>query len=249
MINDNQINKEPPNHLEGSIIYDYVEFSGMPLEELKTKISDFQRINVEDFHNKASVQDFYENSKTYIYDLLGVNGDKIGIANKINEFIPELFDIIKEHPGNNFMEFGGGVGAFCEIIKENTNKNVTYVDVKGHISDFALWRFKKYNLDIDTIIIPQDSFKFETNFDIIFSDAVWEHLNPELQIGYLIDLDPYIRINGILVLLIDLSGENQNMPTHYDVDVVKICNTIKNLGYNNIWGDNTFASVWHKPPQ
>ena len=246
MINYSQINKEPSNHLEGSIIYDYAEFSGIPIEELKAKIDDYQQINVEDFCNKASVQDFYENSKTYIYDLLRANWNKIGIANKLNKFIPGLFDIIKEHHGNNFMEFGAGVGAFCEIIKEYTNKNVTYVDIKGHISDFALWRFNKYNLDIDTIIIPQDSFKFEKHFDIIFSDAVWEHLNPELQIKYLVDLDPYINVNGILVLLIDLSGENQNMPMHYNVDIEKICNTMKNSGYINIWGDNTFASVWHK---
>jgi phospholipid N-methyltransferase len=246
MIDYNQLHPEPEDHLNGSVIHDFVEFSGISFKDTKEKILNFQHINTDDFHQKESTFDFYENSKTYIYDLLGANWNKYGVSNKINKFIPGLMEILQTHPGKEFMEFGGGLGVFTEIVKEHTNKNVTYVDVKGYISDFALWRFKKYNIDIDTIIIPQTYFSFDKKFDIIYSDAVWEHLDPKIQIDYLYELDKYINNEGLLILLIDLSGENENMPMHFNVDIVKICNTMKSLGYKNIWGDNSFATVWFK---
>jgi protein-L-isoaspartate O-methyltransferase len=246
MVNYNQFNPEPEEHLNGSVIHDFVEFSGIPFETVKSRILEFQKINTEDFNKRESAYDFYENSKTYIYDLLGANWNLVGPANKINTFIPGIMQLLQDHPGKSFMEFGGGLGVFTQIIKEHTGKDITYVDVKGYISDFALWRFKKYNLDIETILIPQDDFSFNKTFDIIYTEAVWEHLTPEVQIDYLYKLDKYINVGGLLVLLIDLSGENDDMPMHYNVDIVKICNTMKSLGYKNLWADNNFATVWFK---
>lgn len=246
MIDYNIMNPEPEDVLNGDVVHDFVEFSGVPFEEVREKIRNFQKINTEDFHAKESTFDFYENSKTYVYDLLGANWNKVGPANKMHKFLPGLMRVIQEHPGNEFMEFGGGLGVFTQIIKEHTGKNVTYVDVKGYISEFAMWRFEKYNVDIDTILIPQDTFSFDKTFDIVYSDAVWEHLDPQTQIDYLHKLDKYINQNGLLILIIDLSGENEDMPMHYNVDIAKVCNTMKSLGYNNLWHDNNFATVWHK---
>jgi len=246
MIDYNIINPEPEEYLEGEIIYDFSEFSGMNVEDIKKSVLNFKDINKIDFHNKTSQNDFYENSKTYIYDLLGANWNLVGPANKINKFIPGIMDLIKNHPGDSFMEFGGGLGVFTEIVSKHTQKKVTYVDVKGYISDFALWRFKKYNLKIDYKIIPQDNFEFDKKFDIIFSDAVWEHLNPVSQIEYLVKLDKYLNNGGIIILIIDLSGEEENMPMHYHVDMNKIFTTMESLGYSNIWNNNLFATVWYK---
>jgi phospholipid N-methyltransferase len=247
MIDYSKVNPEPPELLNGEIVHDFCRFSGIPLEEVKRRITNFQQINTEDFHQRETVFDFYESSQTYIYDLLGANWNKVGPVNKMHKFLPGLMEMIKDHPGSEFMEFGGGLGVFTEVIKEYTGKTVTYVDVKGYISDFALWRFKEYNLGIDTILIPQDTFKFDKTFDIIFSDAVWEHLDPETQIRYLYELDKYMNPGGVLILIIDLSGENENMPMHYNVNIQKICDTMKGMGYNNLWYDNNFATVWHKP--
>lgn len=246
MIDYNQHNPEPEEYLHGNVIYDFVEFSNIPFETLKQSILNFKEINQKDFRDCDSTFDFYENSKTYIYDLLGANWNTVGPANKMNKFIPGIMELIQNHPGNSFMEFGGGLGVFTEIIKKHTNKDVTYVDVKGYISDFAEWRFKKYNLDINVELIPQDDFSFNKTFDIVFSDAVWEHLDPETQIKYLHKLDNYINPEGVLILVIDLAGEAHDMPMHYNVDIVKVCNTMKQLGYRNLWVDNSFATVWFK---
>jgi hypothetical protein len=246
MIDYNQYNPEPDNYLDGSVIHDFVEFSNIPFETAKENILNFQKINMTDFNKRDSAYDFYENSKTYIYDLLGASWNMVGKANMLNKFIPGFMKFLQDHPGKSFMEFGGGLGVFTQIVKEHTGKSVTYVDVKGYISDFALWRFKKYNLDIETILIPQNDFSFDKTFDIIYTEAVWEHLTPEVQIDYLYKLDKYINVGGVLILLIDLSGENEHMPMHYNVDIVKICNTMKGLGYKNLWADNNFATVWFK---
>jgi len=247
MIDYNVMNPEPDEVLNGDIVHDFVEYSGIPFKEVKARIQDFQKINTEDYHNKTSAFDFYENSKTYVYDLLGANWNKVGPSNKMHKFLPGLMKMIQDHPGSEFMEFGGGLGVFTQIIKEHTGKTVTYVDVKGYIADFATWRFKKYNVDVDTIIVPQDNFSFDKKFDIVFSDAVWEHLDPRTQIEYLHKMDQYINPNGVFILVIDLSGENEDMPMHYNVDITKVCDTMKGLGYTNLWYDNNFATVWHKP--
>lgn len=246
MINYSIINPEPADVLNGDVVHDFVEFSGIPFQEVKERIKNFQVINTEDYHSKKSTFDFYENSKTYIYDLLGANWNTAGPVNKIHKFLPGLMDILQEHPGEDFMEFGGGLGVFTQVVKEHTGKNVTYVDIKGYISEFALWRFKKYNIDVNTILIPQDDFTFSKKFDIVFTDAVWEHLTPETQIEYLYKLDKYINPGGMFILIIDLSGENSDMPMHFNVDIVKICDTMKGLGYKNLWKDNNFATVWFK---
>ena len=233
---------------DGPVLSDYSEYTGLSIDEIMDRMDKFQKLNSIDYVSRCNKDDktFYESSDTYIYDLLGANPDKGGVINKISKFIPNFFNVIKEHPGKEFMEFGGGIGLFCEIIKEWTGKNVTYVDLNSKISEFASWRYDKYNIDVDMLSISQHTFHFDKTFDLVFSDAVWEHLTPQVQIDYLRKLDMYVNDNGLVTLIIDLSGENPKMPMHYNVDIVKICSTMKSMGYTNIFGDNQFASVWHK---
>ena len=120
------------------------------------------------------------------------------------------------------------------------------VDVDGYISEFAIWRYRKYKIDIETILIPQDDFQFDKKFNIVYSDAVWEHFSPKKQIDYLYKIDKYINNNGMFILIIDLAGEEKDMPMHYNVDICNIHNTLKNIGYTNSYGDGYFASVWNK---
>ena len=80
------------------------------------------------------------------------------------------------------MGFGGGLGLFCEIVRE-LGKEITYVDIPGKVSDFARWRFYKNNIPVNFIIVnPKDRLKLSDEYDIIFSDAVIEHLTDPEQV-------------------------------------------------------------------
>lgn len=241
------------NHLEiidefpnGDIVKEFCKFSGLDIDEIHNKLIHHREINAFDFNESGSPQDFYKNSTNYIYDLLANNWTKYQVSNKINIFLPDALRMIKEHGGGKFMEFGGGLGVFCQIIKEFTGKEVHYVDIDTYISKFALWRFQNIGLDIKTHIIPQDDFELGEKFDIIFSDAVIEHLPSEQQIRYVNKLANYMNIGGIMILLIDLSGHEEELPMHFDVNIFEIFNELSKSGLSQIRNFNNFATIWRK---
>jgi len=117
-------------------------------------------------------------------------------------------------------------------------------DMDGPITEFARWRFKKYNVDVNMKIIPQDSFELTETYDFIYQDAVLEHLTPVQQVSYTSKLAKNLNLNGVFVMVVDLSGESENMPMHYNVDIVKVHKAIIDEGLTCYHGLNTFASVW-----
>jgi SAM-dependent methyltransferase len=229
--------------MSGSIVHDYAEFSQQSVEDIVNKIVNFQELSIEDFKNSESQFDFYANSKNYIYDLLGGHPDMSGPIQKINKFLPGVLDYIKNHPGETFLELGGGIGDICQIIS-SWGKKVTYMDIESHITEFARWRFKKYNVDVTMKIIPQDSLQLTETYDFIYQDAVLEHLTPEQQVSYSAELARYLNPDGVFVMIVDLSGESENMPMHYNVDIVRVHKAISQEGLTCYHGLNTFASVW-----
>jgi phospholipid N-methyltransferase len=229
--------------MSGSIVHDYAEFSGQSVPDIVNKIINFQELSIEDFKNSTSQFDFYSNSKNYIYDLLGAHPDMEGPIRKINNFLPGVLDYIKEHPGKTFLELGGGIGDICHTIS-TWGKEVTYMDIESHITEFARWRFKKYDVNVNMKIIPQDSFELTETYDFIYQDAVLEHLTPIQQVSYTSKLVKHLNKNGVFIMVVDLSGESENMPMHYNVDIVKVHKTIIQEGLTCYHGLNTFASVW-----
>ncbi len=229
------------------MINDYVEFSGEDMTNLVNKLSNYQLINKTEFHNYQNSYDFYEKSDTYIYDLLFNNTSKDRLISKINLFSPFLFKTVINPNYKSFLEFGGGLGLFCEIIKMmRPDMSVNYADIKSKISDFAKWRFERRNIDVNQIIIPQNDFDFPQKYDVIFTDAVIEHLDEEQQVRYMQKLSSYVNNDGILIPLIDLTGKEEIMPMHNDVNIVNLHNILENSGMYCLYGKNTFSSIWKK---
>jgi 2-polyprenyl-3-methyl-5-hydroxy-6-metoxy-1,4-benzoquinol methylase len=234
--------------MEFSVIKDYSEFSGMPLEEIMRRINIFKELNKADwdaiprgYKEKAEV--FYKESQNYIFDLLSCGFQKEAVTQKLNAIHPAILPLIKVHPGKKFLDFGGGLGLTCEIAQE-TGKDVTYLDIPGQVFEFAKWRFEKYKLPIRMFYSSPTSLVLKENFDIIFSDAVFEHLiDPE---GTAEILCTHINPGGLFILLVDLSGYTIEMPMHRNVDIQKIHQVIENRGLTNIQGKNTFCSIWKK---
>lgn len=234
---------------ELEVLNDFSEFSGLPPATIAKRIQEatvrcgqeWNALAVDTFDAKAGI--FYGQSKNYIYDLLSANHSKKGVIRKMDYFNPLILYLLKTHAGKKFLDFGGGTGVMCEIA-HGVGKSASYLDIPGYVSDFAQWRFKRHNLPIRTIIASVENFALPEDFDIIFSDAVFEHLvSPEKTAN---ELCQHIKRGGLFILLIDLSGHTAEMPMHRDVDIKGIHSIIAGNGFVNILGENTFCSVWQK---
>jgi 2-polyprenyl-3-methyl-5-hydroxy-6-metoxy-1,4-benzoquinol methylase len=239
---------EPFLLIHAPVVQEFAEYSQEPILSIIDKMGRFKELTRQEFREYGRNK-FYEQNKTYIYDLLTANPSWEGVANKLNKFIPGLMDTIRAHPGKTFMEFGAGIGVMCQIIEQWAGKKVTYVDIKSPISDFARWRFAKHNNDIEMIIIPQDDFKLDRKFDIIFSDAVLEHLDPSQQVRYARKLADMVLPAGLFILIVDLQGESQEMPMHYYVNMRAVFDQLKASGLTQQFVANEqypFASLWRR---
>lgn len=232
------------------VIKDFSEFSHLSFQTIEKRINGFEVFTSKEWNDiphpsyEEKVNHFYKTSQYYIYDLLSANYSKKAVIDKLNNFSPQILQMIDDHPGKRIMEYGGGLGVFCEIVAD-MGKEVTYLDIPGLIFDFATWRFKKYHIPISrTMCSDPNQMKLDMNYDIIFSDAVLEHvLNPEKTIQYLCT---HIATNGLFILLVDLSGPTKNYPMHQHINIDNLHKIIRENHFQNIIGDNKFCSIWQK---
>jgi protein-L-isoaspartate O-methyltransferase len=237
-----------PDH---TVITDFCEFSGATPSDVERSINEYEQLCQADwritpgngFDEKSA--NFYENSKNYIYDLLLGNVSKKKVIEKLDAFTPQILQAIKSHPGKDFLEFGGGTGVMCEVV-HGLGKSVTCLDIPGLPQQFARWRFRKYGLPIEIAVAKPDSLELTREYDIIFTDAVLEHLAPERQMSAVETLCRHTLRGGILLLLIDLAGKCEENPTHTEVDVAALHRIAHGNGFTCLHGENTFCSIWQK---
>ena len=184
-------------------------------------------------------------SRTYVLDLLRVNTSRADVLAKLDRFEPRVLASIRAHPGRRFLEFGGGTGAFCQVMAEE-GREVTYVDLPGPVAQFAAWRFRRLGLDVDVVLVPPGELPvLPGSYDLLFSDAVFEHLpDPE---GTARALARVLSPGGFFALLIDLEGENPEIPMHRAVDVGAVHAALEAEGLVAVFGRSEFASGWRRP--
>jgi protein-L-isoaspartate O-methyltransferase len=234
-----------------SVIEDFAEFSGIPLETIVDRIADYHRINADEWHSLKGksfaerAAAFYESSQNFVFNTLSANARPQAIIDKLDRFNPQIMKAIRAHPGNSFFEFGGGIGVFCEIIAR-MGKSTFYMELPGLAFDFAQWRFKKYGIDITTIEAKPDIIYLPGKYDIVYTDAVIEHLPHNLQVDATKALAQATNINGLLVFLVDLSGPTAENPMHHIVDIRELHSHLRAAGLDCQDGLNTACSVWRR---
>ncbi len=236
-----------PSH---TVVNDYAEYSGHSVETIAKNINRNTTLNALRWGQlrgtgtwEAAAMRFYGEAETYIYDLLSVNYSERAVLEKLHRFDPTITDHICHHPGSAFLEFGGGLGVFCDVAC-GWRKRVTYMDLPGLVLDFASWRFQKYHLPIDVVQSCPKELRLARTFDIIFTDAVFEHLiDPEQVLGELL---AHLNPGGLLVLLVDL-GDDPARPMHRPIDIRSLHDQIRAAGCRNLFGDGTFCSAWKRP--
>ncbi len=236
-----------PSH---DVITDYAEFEGIDVKEVERRIRDYKTLTRaewlalpgRDFGDKA--RDFYGTSAYYICDILAANVSKNTLREKLDGYSPLFLNSIRNHPGKRFLEFGGGTGVFCELVAD-MGKDVTYLDIPGRQFEFAKWRFEKHGIPVKMQQTVPGELRLEGTFDILFTDAVMEHLDDPCTPTR--DLCGHLAPGGIFIMLVDLSGEEEDMPMHKDVDIKALHATLSDAGLVCVHGHHQFASIWSKP--
>lgn len=231
--------------VRSTTLLDYCEFSGMSYRDVHRNVRRFRELNKVEFARFDSEEAFYAYSETYIFDLLSANLSKGTAMKKLNGYVPGMEEQIRRHTGRKLLEFGGGVGSLSGYIQEHLKKDVTYVDVKGHVSDFAKWRFAKYAVPIDVRITPHDEINLDGHFDVIVTDAVFEHFDSVKQYDYAGRLVDLLNPGGLLFFFVDTSGPSEDYPMHHRVDIEALHDVLGERTENQ-FGRNRFASVWKR---
>jgi len=228
--------------MSSGLIDDYCQWTGLGRNEVEDRVQHAREINAKDYFTHSSEESFYKESEFYIYDIISASDNSQQLEDKLKKFIPGLTESLRVTTGK-FLDFGAGVGLMCEWMARNTKMDVHYCDLNGYISQFAEWRFTKYKLPVKMMFAEMVDFNLPYTFDVIFSDAVWEHLDPEMQIRYAEKLPSFLNNGGLFVLLIDLAGESAEMPMHYNVDIQAVHESVGKL-CDCLYGKYQFASVW-----
>jgi 2-polyprenyl-3-methyl-5-hydroxy-6-metoxy-1,4-benzoquinol methylase len=235
-----------------TVIEDFAEFSGIPIEIVADRVAHCNHINAEEWRalNVGSLSEpaakFYESSQNYIFDTLSANPRPEAVIEKLNRFNTRIMEAIRTHPGMRFFEFGGGVGVFCEIVA-GIGKKVYYMELPGTVFDFARWRFKKHGLEISTIQAKGDNIQVPGKYDIVYTDAVIEHLPHLLQIEATKAIGQAVDAGGLLIFLVDLSGPNADNPMHYEVDIRELHDYLFASGLRCDDGYHDACSIWRRP--
>ncbi len=234
-----------------TVVDDFAEFSGQTVQVIEERINDFQRINAADWNALGPTgfaersKAFYEASQNYVYDLLSANPRPEAVLEKLDACSPRLVQAIREHPGRRFLEFGGGLGVFCELVA-GMGKEVHYLDIPGLVSRFATWRFEKHGLRIPFICADPGRIHVPSEYDAVLTDAVLEHLPAPLQLEASTAIGRAVAPGGVLVFLVDLTPPGPDFPMHHPVDIRALHRALRDTGLGCELGRDKFWSLWRR---
>lgn len=235
-----------PSH---TVVADYAEFTGLSTMDIQERIRHHKRECMREWDEtpgasySEKAETFYAKSRNYIFDLLAGNTGALAVHSKLDSFEPRILAAIEAHSGTEFLEFGGGTGVMCEFVS-GLGKQVTYLDIPGHVFDFASWRFRKHGFPIKTVLAQPGKLVIDRSYDVIFTDAVLEHLPEAVQESAVRTLVRHLQPGGLFVCLVDLAGASYDMPMHADVNIKRLHEIVMMEGLACGFGRDGFCSAW-----
>lgn len=223
------------------MINEYSEYSGIDIAIIESNIFNSKELINNDLKTINNI-DVLIDSKNLIYDIIKYpfNVDKDQIIAKYQLFSPYMMNLIISSGYNSFLEYMGGLGVISEIIKENfPHSNITFNSINDEIKKFSKWRFDKKGLDISVDIL-------DGKYDVIISDGFLQYLDSNSQEHITQSMISMVSKNGLLCLLVDISGESPESPLKKSVDILKIHSILEQSDMVCIYGKNTFSSLWKK---
>ena len=153
----------------------------------------------EDWEKGMITDKYFDCKEDYAGDLIERYGNKERTAITLEAVGNKLwFDVEKEGKGWNMLEIGCGYGLyaahFCQFIK-----NYIGVDVSNHIvkkGNEALQKAQINNAELFAIQDSDLSILGDKRFDLIFSGAVFIHIDPYLTRSYLEQTHDRLKPDG-----------------------------------------------------
>jgi SAM-dependent methyltransferase len=207
-------------HLK-QVVLDWCEYSGISHPEAVNLINKGSELACDEWrcmvknYSDDEILSFYTYSKYYIYEVLQPYLEPEKYNKDINylKILRFAENILKKRGLCRVLDFGAGVGELCLLLAEVGCK-VTYCDLLGEISKFAIWRFKKYNTKIEIIWSRVNGVELPSQtYDLIVSDAVLEHLKREYAGYFIRAIFNALVDDGYLYLLWDPTY-SQDFPYH-----------------------------------
>ena len=180
--------------------------------------------------SRASIEAFYDQSVTYLYDLmwwhnLEVDDDPLAYVMALR---------LAEREGcHRSLDFGGGVGS-GSILFARHGMEVTYADLSSVALAFSKWRFELRGLSvkmIDTKVepLPSESFQIVTALDTL------EHLVDPVET--IEQLWKCLEPGGVLFGRFNTRPEDTR-PQHIVRDFGPTLERMSALGFVEVWRDN-----------
>lgn len=220
---------------------DYCSFSSLTIDELENNIINSSKEILTTDGNSFLYN--LKNNKNLIYQAFKSydNTDLYELASKINFFSPHMLRIISSSNYKSCLEYLGGFGVMSELMLEvNSKLNVTYSNIDSEILDFT-----KYRIGNKISILKLNNNCYINNkYDIIISDGNLQYFSKKDQQSIINNLSDNLNPDGMLCLLIDISGKKSS-PLYHDVDIDIIHSNMSN-DLKCIYGKNTFSSLWKK---
>ena len=152
---------------------------------------------------EEEIIDFYGENDFYIYQLMKEN-DWRGARSDLAETI-----IAESNPQDRVCDYGGGCGALSIALAQAGFRTV-HLDLPGRLLDFAAFRFRQRDLDVQ-VIPATGKYPLEGSFDGIICTHVLEHLtDPEEKLSHMAG---HLEAGGKIFLAVPFEP-NQASGTH-----------------------------------
>jgi len=148
--------------------------------------------------SKDLIIDFYKTSQGVMYCL-----SKWNLEENYQVIINYITSICNKKNGK-ILDFAGGIGDLSISLKEN-NLDVDFLELQSRTLDFAKWRFKKRDFNLNIYNSLDETF---SKYDIIICLDVLETLvNPQ---EYLKKFYDFLKPDGLLILSVGEIGSKSH---------------------------------------
>ncbi len=187
------------------------EFLGLPEDEVRARLADGTasftnewRARVADASDERAVTQFYNDSKTEVFDLANWHAtDPIHARSII------CSDLASRRYGRRYLDYGSGIGSDA-LVFAAAGFEVTLADVAEPLLAFAKWRCERRGLRVRTIDLKREQPPRRA-FDAVVCFDVLEHVHRPLRT---LDLISRSLSPGGLLFVHAPYGEDAERPMH-----------------------------------
>lgn len=219
-----------------SLLGEIAQFTGDDLDEVERRcrravdvVADDWRGQVLDAASRESVERYYDQSASYIYDLMwwhALHDDLSPLG-----YVTSL-DFAARHGCRSYLDFGSGVGAGA-ILFARRGFDIALADISSTLLGFSRWRLELRGVPAQLIDLKSDKLP-EAAFDIITAMDVFEHLIDPVET--IVELHRALKPGGFLFGRFHAEIDETH-PQHIVLDFTPVFARLGELGFVEVWRD------------